>query len=152
LVDTQADPRLFTPEAARLAVDLLCENALALVLDDLARGIDVLTGYTGGRLRGGSAAEAAEALAYPAALPLSAGEDLPEPDGRGVLLLALPRDSGGNAALDRFLRKPGANRPVDLVFLYQGEALDKAAETCVRRYDQNAGLHVRCLRLSPESG
>jgi uncharacterized protein (DUF58 family) len=152
LVDTQADPTLFTPESARSAVDLLCENALALALECLAHGMDVLTGYTGGGLRGGSAAELAEALAYPAALPLSSGEELPEPEGRGILLLALPRDSGENAALDRFLRKQGGSRPVDLVFLYPGEALDGAAETCVRGYRQKAGLHARRLRLSPESG
>ncbi|MFP3091537.1 DUF58 domain-containing protein [Treponema sp. TIM-1] len=147
LVDTQADPLLFTPETARSGVDLLCENALALALEYLDRGMDMQAGYTGGAIRGGSAAELAEALAYPAALPLSAGEDLPEVSDRGVLLLALPRDSGEPTALDRFLRKRGNKQGVDLVFLYRGEGLDEAAETCVRLYHQKAGFHVRCLRV-----
>jgi uncharacterized protein (DUF58 family) len=152
LVDTQADPALFTPETARLGVDLLCENALALALEYLGRGMDIQIGYTGGGLRGGSAAEAAEALAYPAALPLTAGEELPEADDRGVLLLALPRDSGEGAALEKFLRNRGGKQPVDLVFLYQGEALDESAETCVRWYRQKAGVHARRLRLSRGPG
>jgi uncharacterized protein (DUF58 family) len=147
LVDTQADPALFPPEAARQGVDLLCENALALALEYLDRGMDIHAGYTGGEIRGGTQAELAEALAYPAALPLSAGEELPEVSGRGVLLLALPRDSGESAALDRFLRKRGGKQAVDLVFLYRGEGLDGAAETCVRLYHQKAGVHARRLRV-----
>jgi hypothetical protein len=146
LVDTQADPALFPPEAARQGVDLLCENALALALEYLDRGMDIQAGYTGGTIRGGTPAELAEALAYPAALPLAVGEELPEVSDRGVLLLALPRDSGENTALDRFLRKREA-RGVDLVFLYRGDGLDEAAETCVRRYRQKAGLHPRRLRV-----
>jgi uncharacterized protein (DUF58 family) len=148
LVDTQADPLLFTPETARRGVDLLCEHALALALAYLDRGMDIQAGYTGGGLRGGSAAELAEALAYPAALPLSAGEALPEVSGRGVLLLALPRDSGEGAALDRFLRKREGKQEVDLVFLYQGEGLAEAAETCVRLYHQKPGLHARHVSLN----
>jgi uncharacterized protein (DUF58 family) len=151
LVDTQADPLLYTPERARLGVDLLCENALALALEYLDRGMDIAVAYTGGKIRGGNAAELAETLAYPAALPLSAGEELPEVSDRGVLLLALPRDSGEGAALDRFLRKRENKQALDLVFLYQGEGLDEAAETCVRWYSQKAGLHVRRL-VKPMAG
>ncbi|MDR0589586.1 MAG: DUF58 domain-containing protein [Spirochaetaceae bacterium] len=147
LVDTQADPLLFTPESARLGVDLLCENALALALDYLDRGMDIQAAYTGGKIRGGTAAELAEALAYPAALPLSGGEALPEITDRGVLLLALPRDSGEGAALEKFLRNRGNKQGVDLVFLYRGEGLDEAAETAVRLYHQKAGVRARCLRV-----
>jgi hypothetical protein len=150
LVDTQADPLLFTPETARLGVDLLCENALALALEYLDRGMDIQAAYTGGGLRGGNAAELAELLAYPAALPLFAGAELPEVSDRGILILALPRDSGESAALDRFLRKRGHKQGVDLVFLYRGEGLDEAAETCVRLYHQKAGVHARLLRLTGE--
>jgi uncharacterized protein (DUF58 family) len=147
LVDTQADPRLFTPETARLGVDLLCENALILALEYQGHGMEIEAAYTGGSVRGGGAAELAELLAYPAALPLSSGEDLPEVSGRGVLILALPRDSGDVTALDRFLRKREGQPGVDLAFLYRGEGLNEAAETCARLYRHKAGVHARRLRL-----
>jgi uncharacterized protein (DUF58 family) len=147
LVDTQTDPRLFTPETARLGVDLLCENALALALEYQDRGMEIEAAYTGGSIRGGGAAELAELLAYPAALPLSGKEDLPEVSGRGVLILSLPRDSGEGTALDRFLRKREGRHGADLVFLYREEGLDEAAETCVRIYRRKAGVHARRLRV-----
>jgi hypothetical protein len=127
-------------------VDLLCAQALAIALDFAGRGMDVLTGYTGGELRGGDAGELAQAMAWPAALPLSASApgpgsrlqaalrraprrnrplsalpELPSAD-RGTCILALPRtlDSG---ALDRFLSRRAAGAesasllPCDLIFL-----------------------------------
>jgi hypothetical protein len=109
--------------------------------------MDVEIGYTGGKIQGGTATELAEILAYPAALPLSAVAELPEVSDRAVLLLTLPRDSAEGAALDRFLRKRGSGRGVDLVFLYRGEGLDEAAETCVRLYRHKPALHARRLRL-----
>jgi uncharacterized protein (DUF58 family) len=116
LVDTQADPLLFSPAAARNAVDLLCENTLAAALEYSGPGMDILTGYTGGKIRG--QADLAEALALPAALPLSGPEDYPPaPEDRGILILALPRCAGEASALDRFLKKRDPKQQIDLIFL-----------------------------------
>ncbi|GHV58111.1 hypothetical protein AGMMS49579_25020 [Spirochaetia bacterium] len=151
MVDTQTDPALYSAEAGRLAVDKLCENALAAALECAAKGMDVLTGYTGGEIRGGTPAELAMALAWPAALPLDAGGrgDYPEAPDRGFLILALPRTTGGAeaTALDRFLKKRDIKQGTDLIFLYEGEQLDSPAETCAAIYGQKGGVHVRCIRL-----
>jgi hypothetical protein len=136
LADTEADPGLYSPRSAREAVDLLCAQVLAICLDLGGRGMDVLTGYTGGSLYGGDAAELARAMAWPAALPLPGGGKLPRPwallrrarkpaggsggpavpppelpsAGRGTCILALPRTTTGggkdSSALDRFLSRP----------------------------------------------
>jgi len=75
LIDTEADRSLFSLDEARRAVDLLCENALAAALEFSSHGMDILIGYTGGKISGekndGSplnAAELATALALPAAI------------------------------------------------------------------------------------
>jgi uncharacterized protein (DUF58 family) len=155
LIDTQADKSLYSPEAGRRGVDLLCENALAAALEYTGLGMEVFIGYTGGDSRSGSPAELAAALAYPAAAAVTGTEDLPlsptESSGedRGFLVLALPRTIGGageSTALDRFLKKRGAKQGVDLVFLYDRDDLDEAAETCVHIYGQNGGIHVRRIR------
>jgi uncharacterized protein (DUF58 family) len=152
LVDTLADPLLYKPASARLAVDLLCENALAIALEHRRRGMDLSVGYTGGAVVEGDASELTAALACPAACP----GDIAPPDGalelpdpppdRGILVLALPRTLAGGA-LDRFLKKrkqPGP--PVDLTFLYDDDALAEAAETCARLYNQRGGIHARHIR------
>jgi hypothetical protein len=72
LVDTETDTLLYRPAAGRQAVDLLCTQALTMALDLAGRGMDVLIGCTGGKIRGGDAAELGEALAWPAALPVPA--------------------------------------------------------------------------------
>jgi hypothetical protein len=162
LVDPQADSLLFSPGAARRAVDLLCENALAAALDFSEAGMDILTGYTGGKIRGGPAADLAESLAWPAALPLSGPEDYPSPgEDRGFLILALPRSAGESSALDRFLKKRDPRRRVDLVFLYEenqpgagdkAAALQGAAETGLRVYGQKPGVHAGAFRCGGKSG
>jgi uncharacterized protein (DUF58 family) len=141
LVDTLADPALYSPASARRGVDLLCENALAVALEYQGRGMAMSIGYTGGSIVEGTNAELAEALAYPAAQ--SAPPDVPAPPaGRGVLVLALPR-TATEGALDRFLK----NRTVDLVFLYEDDGPEEAAQTCVRYYNQRGGIHARHIRL-----
>jgi uncharacterized protein (DUF58 family) len=157
MVDTQTDPALYSPEAGRLAVDRLCENALAAALECAAKGMDVLVGYTGGEIRGGTPAELAAALARPAALPLNAGEsagrlspDYPDAPDRGFLILALPRTAGGGAepaALEKFLKKRDVTQGTDLIFLYEGEQFDGPAETCAAIYGQKGGVHARRIRL-----
>jgi hypothetical protein len=136
LVDTEVDPALYDPGAGREGVDLLCAQALAIALDFTRRGMDVLTGYTGGKLRGGDPAELEEALAWPAAWPTALavpgfvpaaglwarlrggrrrGAETPRPElplgaDRGTCVLALPRSFGGadSGALERFLSRRAA--------------------------------------------
>jgi uncharacterized protein (DUF58 family) len=166
LIDDQADSGLYTAEAGRREVDLLCENALALALDYESRGMDVGIGYSGGGVSGGGPAELAAVLARPAAqrraLSFSRAElprELPLPEGiRGVLILALPRDrvDGGAAApqwsLDSFLKKRDGKQAVDILFLYEGEGasgerLEKSAAVCVRFYGGKGGVRARHIRL-----
>jgi uncharacterized protein (DUF58 family) len=168
LIDTQIDmgifparrfsPRDYAAETARRAVDLLCENALALVMEYSGRGLEIAVGYTGGKLpRTGSPAELAALLAYPAALPLyppqfrKPGGSTPElpdaPEDRAVLVLALPCSEAANSALDRFLKKREKERETDILFLYEGENLDEAAEVCARFYTRRAGVRARRIRL-----
>jgi uncharacterized protein (DUF58 family) len=175
LIDTQADTELFDAGAARNAVDLLCENALAAALDFTDSGMDVLIAYAGAHVPAAAVREAgasrritdadlAAALAYPAASPWpAAGQtidaDLPLlSEDRGVLILALPRTGADSTALDRFLKKRPPAQAVDLLFLYAGETprrnaavrrnvtLDEAAETCVRMYDKRGNVRARKLQ------
>ncbi|MDR0718722.1 MAG: DUF58 domain-containing protein [Treponema sp.] len=152
LIDTQADEELFTLHEARVSVDMLCENALAAALEFSSRGIDILIGYTGGKVLLGSPEDAerknagfASALSWPAALPLSSAENLPDaPEDRGVLILALPRTSLEGNALDRFLRKRLPGRETDLHFLYPpfpGREWGEAAKACLNRYSRRQGIH-----------
>jgi uncharacterized protein (DUF58 family) len=152
LIDTQIDPALYSAEAGRRAVDLLCANALSLSLACTGAGMDVLTGYTGGTIRGGTDAELAAALAWPFALPLNRGAlnaEFPTPgEDRGVLILALPRSTSGESALDRFLKRLQPNRKIDLAFLYNGSsrtirARNEAAETCAALYGRWSGVSAR---------
>ncbi|GHV04981.1 hypothetical protein FACS189485_11290 [Spirochaetia bacterium] len=171
MVDTQCDPALYNAETGRLAVDRLCENALAAALECAARGMDVLVGYAGGEIRGGTPAELAVALAWPAAIGvrrlsaepsaepatpsrkrvLGSPQDYPDAPDRGFLILALPRTIGGggaeSTALDRFLKKRDVKQGTDLIFLYEGEQLDDPAETCAAIYGQKGGVHARRIRL-----
>jgi uncharacterized protein (DUF58 family) len=160
LVETLADSALYSPASARRAVDLLCENALAIALEYRQRGMDLSIGCSGGAVVEGDASELAAALAYPAAYAGGlAGEaagsaqpdnaqDLPDPPiDRGIIVLALPRTVAGGA-LERFLKKrkqPGT--PIDLAFLYGDDALAEAAETCARLYNQRGGVHARQIWL-----
>ena len=125
LVDSQADPTLYSPQEAQQGVDLLCENALALAVLFTARGMDVSVGYaqagpgTGGFDSGLSAGELAALLAMPAALPLDGPESLRLPqDSRSILVLALPRTAASNTCLDRLLKNRQAAQRVDIAFLF----------------------------------
>ena len=178
LADTEADPRLYSPQAAREGVDLLCAQVLAICLDLSGRGMDILAGYTGGPLYGGDATELAQALAWPAALPLPGGEKLPRSwtqlhgkgDRRGVsggpasppelpvaergtCILALPRTSigggiRGSSALDRFLSRPAF--PCDIIFVHTGASpLRETAESCARLYGSRGGVRAFAMALRP---
>jgi uncharacterized protein (DUF58 family) len=154
LVETLADRTLYDDASARRAVDLLCENALAIALEYRRRGMELSIGCSGGAVAEGGASELAAALAYPAAYT-GGGEsgdamELPEPPpDRSVFVLALPRTLAGGA-LDRFLKKRTLQEmPVSLAFLYGDEGLAEAAETCARLYNQRGGVHARQIRLAP---
>jgi hypothetical protein len=140
VIDTEADAYFYTKEAARNAVDMLCENALAAALVCAGSGMDVLVGFTEGACAGpspagshlgvfgGNQAELAAALALPAALPLHEPERkrwkrspavYPVPlDDRGLLILALPRRAGGEtSALDLFIKNRDPKKNAELFFL-----------------------------------
>jgi hypothetical protein len=183
LIDSQYDPLLYSAGAARRGVDLLCENALAAALAmpggvnyganyGADSGPDVLIGCTGsGGFTGGQSAESlAAALAWPAALPLSAQAELPAaPEGRGMLIFALPRAAAAPSALDRFLREHASraagrtNAPTaEIIFVVsagaenggaekRGEAAyserQAAAEVCAALYNQRQGVKARVLEV-----
>jgi uncharacterized protein (DUF58 family) len=150
LVETLADRALYDGASARRAVDLLCENALAMALEYRLRGMDLSIGCSGRAVVEGGDAELAEALAYPAAYAeAGAAMELPDPPpDRSVFVLALPRTLAGGA-LDRFLKKRKQGTPLGLAFLYEDEGLAEAAETCARLYNKQGGVHARQIRLVP---
>jgi uncharacterized protein (DUF58 family) len=157
LIDSQADPALYNADTGSRAVDLLCENALAMSLEYSGRGMDIAIGCNSkdvpaGIIRDGTAEELAAALAWPAALPLSAQTELPVDPDRDILILALPRTAGGSAegestALDRFLKKRGQNRGLEIIFLYEGENRNESAETCVRIYGSKTRIRASRVRV-----
>ena len=135
LLDTYTDESLFASKAqSRRAVDMLCEKALALLLDLSKRGIDIAFGFSGSTIIEGDIESLTEALAYPYALSDKDNESasLPEPDPRcAVIILALPRLMIGGGALDRFHR---GNTKADIIFLYEEERLASTAESCKKIY------------------
>jgi hypothetical protein len=146
VVDSQADSALYAAEDARRGTDRLCENALALALLYAERGIDVAVGYIGGGICRGTPLELAGALAHPAALPLSAQEDLPcSSDDEGLLILALPRLPAKTSALDRLFEK--TLQETDVAFLYDDERLAGPATACAERYARKTGIHAQSVRL-----
>jgi hypothetical protein len=143
-VDTEADPVLFSAEAARRGVDLLCENALAAAAVSAESGQEVITGFSGGKIYG---EPPASVLALPAALPLfGGGADLPDAPGEcGCLVLALPRsvvDGTNGSGLDRFINKRTPGREIDLMFLYGTERLDECGRTCAALYGRKPGIRA----------
>jgi hypothetical protein len=160
LIDTEYDPLLYNKSQARRGIDMLCETALAAALACAESGMEVLTGYSGGAMRGGNTAELAASLAWPAASPLSASVNLPAvPDNCGILILALPRSGAESSSLDRFLnstahRRAGNNaQTIEILFLYDsaaGKAATRseeiaAAEVCAALYNQRPGVRARLL-------
>jgi hypothetical protein len=171
LIDTQYDA-LYTAKSVRNAVDLLCENALAVATDG---DRDVQIGFTRTELAGGGGqtvqsgnsltkTEAGFFLALPYAIPItqaaasrkwkSKNADLPPVDrDLDILILAMPRLYAEASALDRFLSK-NANRIIDLVFIYGADANQNnteyarraaAAETCVSLYNKRPGVRARAI-------
>jgi len=159
LIDTEADSSLYSHDEGRRAVDLLCENALTAALGFSSRSIDVLIGYTGGGIIGGSeesspldSSQLAAALALPAAInwPASSGELPQAPGETGVLVLALPRKVAGEtsasqSALNKFLDK--RQQETDIVFIYNADGrkaaeIKQEAARCISFYSKKSGVHA----------
>jgi len=160
LIDTEYDPLLYNKSEARRGIDMLCETALAAALACAESGMDVLTGYSGiagqtvGAIRGGTAAELAASLAWPAAIPLSAAGELPAaPNNCGILILTLPRSGAESSSLDRFLNSTAHHRTgdnaqtIELLFVCDNARSEElaAAEVCVALYNQRPGVRARLL-------
>jgi hypothetical protein len=157
LIDTQYD-MLYTAKSARSAVDLLCENALAIAaLSGKERDVRIgFTGQTGQNDKSLTPAELGFFLAYPPAIPQTQSTSArlpPVPDDRAILILAMPRVYAESSALDRFLSN-NVNRAMELIFIYgAGENEDKAAyteraaaaETCVVLYNRRPGVKARAI-------
>jgi uncharacterized protein (DUF58 family) len=150
LIDTLADPALYSSGAGRQGVDLLCENALAIALEYEYRGMEIMLMFSGEELMNVKPGELAVFLSYPAATLPGTEQELPaSPGDRSVLILALPRTIMGTTALDRFL-KNRQGKGADLIFLHnQGEGLEKYADAAVRFYNEKGGarIHARQIRL-----
>jgi len=170
LIDTQIDPVLFGIEEGRSEVDCLCENALAIVTANTAVKInesgqtEIRIGWTGGPAQlvfagfkdiaagAAPAVDPAAILARPAALPLMSGDVLPAAaDSAGIIILAAPRMSTANHALDKFLAALAPDKTIDIFFLCPeyGKNSDeeiKAADACAAFYRQN--YHHRVFSIS----
>jgi hypothetical protein len=153
LIDTQFDS-LYTAKSAPGAVDLLCENALAIIGSD-GKEKDIQIGFTGQTEKTGSSFTAAEQgffLSYPYALCPTAADLPPVPEKRGILILAAPRITAQSSALDRFL-SGNANRTMEVVFLYGAcennrpsyEEQAEAAEMCAAIYNRRPGVTARAI-------
>ena len=155
LVDTEVDTSLFTVDAGRCAVDVLCEIALALALEYKARGMDIHIAYTGGRIiNGNGAGEIAAALAQPFAIFQNGGSrvELPlaempraempsAPKDTTILILALPRTFVDISALESFIKQRVEKQAADIVFFYNAETED-AAGSCVNLYNRRSGIRA----------
>jgi uncharacterized protein (DUF58 family) len=161
LIDSQYDPELYSPKAARRTVDLLCENALAAAIECADSGLNV---QIGGNARKTAAVvkpeEIASALAWSAALPLSVTAPFGEVTaGQGIVIFAMPKATSQPSAIDHFLQGSGRSgnnsASIDIIFMYStdGEAQAKiieeraaAAETCAALYNQHANVRARAVR------
>ena len=166
LINTQYDA-LYTAKTARHAVDLLCENALAIAADGKER--DAQIGFTGQTGKTGNTLTPAELgffLARPWAIPASPPArvrkqktfpaNLPSvPDERGILILAMPRTYAESSALDRFLSN-NANRAMELVFIYGADENEstvtyteraEAAEICAALYNNRPGVRAQAIGM-----
>ena len=188
LIDTEADRSLYTVDEGRRAVDLLCESALAAALDFSLKGMDIKIGCTqacssgtqacssgtGGKIIGAdaeggplNAAELAAALAWPAAIFQPAAASLPAGADKeiSVLILALPRTTAYESALDRFLKNREGQgteaNGTDIVFVYDAEQRtgglraaepEDAARVCVNLYNRKAGIHAGMAAVSAARG
>jgi len=175
LIDTQYDSLYSTNnEAANSgaeAVDLLCENALAII-NNAGKEINVQIGFTTGCAAGDGAvnsgalsdnsltqADLGFFLSYPAALPMET-ETAPTAapmaklpavtEDRGIIILALPRLNTGKFALEKFLAD-NANRSIELIFIYaagENALHEKLAEASQQAASQQAASQQAASQLA----
>jgi hypothetical protein len=100
--------------------------------------------------------QASPALALPAALPLDAFAAYPVflhasggHEGRGILILALPRSAAGESALDNFMKKRDPQKAVDLFFLYEDSSFEETARSCAALYGQKPNVSSRSILCQP---
>ena len=162
LIDTQYDS-LYSSRggSAAEAVDLLCENALAII-NNAGKEISIQIGFTGQSEKSGNSLTQAEMgffLSFPAALPAEITSMEPSAmvtstmesstlpavtEDRGIIILALPRTDTGNFALEKFLAD-NANRSIELLFIYAIGGSEKYAETaqmCAGFYNRRSGVRA----------
>ena len=162
LIDTQFDD-LYTLKSAREEVDRLCENSLAII-NSFEKERDIQIAYTGQNKNDSyTRAEPGYFLAYPAAMPVNThlrkkraevSADLPTVnEERALVILALPRTSAGDTALDRFL-SVSQNRAIELVFIYSaGENERRAAEkretaqACIAIYKRYPNVRAQAVEV-----
>jgi hypothetical protein len=156
LIDTQYDSlhsaNNGAVNSAAEAVDLLCENALAII-NNAGKDINIQIGFTGQVEKSGNSLTSAELgffLANPAALPMETAAVLPSvTEDRGIIILALPRIDTGQSALEKFLAE-NANRSIELVFIYAArgnlsEQYAAAALTCANIYNGRHGVRTQAV-------
>jgi hypothetical protein len=162
LIDTQYDS-LYTAKSARKAVDVLCENALAIV-NDFGKEKNIQIGYTGQSEKSGVSL-AHEELGYPWANPSESFSKrktrppvflLPAvPENRGIIILALPRVYAENSALEQFISN-NVNREMELIFICIADEknhrifMDQvlAAEICAALYNKRPCVRARVIGVS----
>ena len=160
LIDAQFDS-FYTTKSARAAVDLLCENALAII-NRTGKDRNIQIGFTGQTVKYGGLLTTAELgfhLAFPWAQSSALDQaDLPDaPDNSAIVILALPRrltrqSSPQSSALDRFLSK-NINRSIELVFIYNAQENERgafkeraaAAEMNAAFYNRRSGISVSVI-------
>ena len=152
LIDTQIDPVLYSTEEGRREVDMLCENALGIMRE--SGNTEVHTGYTGSRILPANASS----LAWPAVLPLLSEEALPDSaECTKIIILAAPRMSAGNCALDRFIDTQSPGKSINLVLLFSrgpenSKECGEAARACMSFYRRKNNVRVTYSEvMTPEA-
>jgi hypothetical protein len=136
-------------------IDVLCECARAIAVQNINDGVAVLCGGSGVPFGGGGVEALAKMLSLPFAFSAKdAGEgalDLPPPPGdeKRILLLAAPYapEERRNVTLDGFLAKKPASVRVELLFLYDDEGLFGCSEACAMHYARVEGVHAKAIKL-----
>jgi hypothetical protein len=166
LIDSQFDELYESKSAARRAVDLLCENALAII-NNASKEVDIQIGYLG--QTEAVPVEPGFALAYPAAIyeaaALQAARLPVVPEERAVVILSLPkslnlprttrtgtnstnREEGKkyNTALECFVSE-NANRLIELLFVYDAgkKEQEEAARECAALYNKRPGVRAQAV-------
>jgi uncharacterized protein (DUF58 family) len=154
LIDTEADPYLYSTSEGAVAVDALCSAALSLLLERAEHGGEMLLGFTGGGITGitGGVPELSEPLAYPARTVLGSGQRLPDIPAFaahiGILVLALARRPriSSNAGLQDFVEKNHSD--THILFFYSNENQKNAAEGDAILFNRISGVRAFVAKSS----